>query len=77
MSNQEKLLCSSKTSPNWCRGFLKRNCPLLKIKKPLDKFKAKAAVVGHRVQSEISTHHQGRILAIDVKHPKDHFNYWP
>lgn len=41
------------------------------------KFKAKAIVVGHTVQSKFRSFYNGKAIGIDVRHPKDYHNKWP
>jgi hypothetical protein len=37
----------------------------------LSKFKAKAVVVGHTLQSKVTKAFEGKVFGIDVKHPSD------
>ena len=43
----------------------------------LNKFNAKSIIVGHTLQSKVKRHYNGKVIAIDVKHPKDYQNHWP
>ena len=71
------LLLSSKTGICWYRGYFKDDLTQEEIDKPLLKFKAKAIVVGHTVQSKIKSFYNGKVIGIDVRHPKDYHKNWP
>ena len=47
------------------------------MEKGLDKFGAKAVVVGHTLQWSVKKLYQGKVFAIDVKHPKDYRSSFP
>ena len=47
------------------------------INSGLDKFNAKSVIVGHTLQSNVNRQYQGRVIGIDVKHPKDYHKIWP
>lgn len=71
------MLLSSKTGICWYRGYFKDDLSLEEIKKPLDKYNAKAIIVGHTLQSKVKSHFEGNVIAIDVYHPKDYHKNWP
>ena len=43
----------------------------------LNKFNAKSIIVGHTLQYKVNRQYNGKVIAIDVKHPKDYQNHWP
>ena len=40
-------------------------------------FNAKSVVVGHTLQSKVNKLYEGKVIAIDVHHPKDYQKHWP
>jgi hypothetical protein len=76
-SNNEDFLVSSKTGPSWYRGYFKDDLSQEDIEKGLDKFAAQAVVVGHTLQWSVKKLYQGKVFAIDVKHPKDYSTSLP
>lgn len=68
----EHLFVSSITGPCWYRGYFRENLTQEQVEAGLTKFGAKAVVVGHTLQSEITKAYQGKVFGIDVKHPSDH-----
>ena len=76
-SNNEDFLVSSKTGPSWYRGYFKDDLSQEDIEKGLDKFGAQAVVVGHTLQWSVKKLYQGKVFAIDVKHPKDYRSGFP
>jgi len=75
--DKEAFLVSSKTGPAWYRGYFKDNLSQADVDKGLDKFSAKAVVVGHTLQWSIKKLFQGKVFAIDVKHPNDYLDSFP
>ncbi|MBT33290.1 MAG: hypothetical protein CMO01_26815 [Thalassobius sp.] len=73
----EQLLTSTKKGISWYRGYYKEDLKQVQIDYILQKFDAKSIVVGHTLQSEVSTSFEGKIIGIDIKHPKDYRNTWP
>lgn len=71
------ILLSSKTGICWYRGYFKDDLTQEEVDKPLDKFNAKAIIVGHTLQSKVKSHYNGRVIAIDVKHSNDYHKNWP
>jgi len=61
-------LVFAKTGPLWYRGFFGGKLEEATVVTILDRFGAKNVVVGHTLVDEISTLHNGRVYAIDVKH---------
>jgi hypothetical protein len=76
-SGNEEFLISSKTGPAWYRGYFKDDLSQEDIEKGLDKFAAKAVVVGHTLQWSVKKLYQGKVFAIDVKHPNDYETHFP
>jgi calcineurin-like phosphoesterase family protein len=76
-SGNEEFLVSSKTGPSWYRGYFKDNLSQEEVEKGLDKFAAKAVVVGHTLQWSVKKLYQGKVFAIDVKHPNDYKSHFP
>lgn len=76
-SGNEEFLVSSKTGPSWYRGYFKDDLSQQEVEKGLDKFAAKAVVVGHTLQWSVKKLYQGKVFAIDVKHPNDYESSFP
>ncbi len=75
--NPEQLLTSTHTGICWYRGYFKDTPTQNEVEKGLTHFGARAIVVGHTLQSEVSRHFKGKVTAIDVKHPKDYHKNFP
>ena len=75
--NMEQLLTSTHTGILWYRGYFKDNLTQEEVERGLDKFKAKAIVVGHTLQSKVNRRYEGKVIGIDVKHPKDYHKNFP
>lgn len=73
----EQFLVSSKTGPAWYRGYFKDELSQEDVQKGLDKFSAKAVVVGHTLQWSVKKLYKGKVFAIDVKHPNDYESHFP
>ncbi len=73
----EQFLISTKTGPSWYRGYFKDDLSEEDVEKGLKAFNAKAVVVGHTIQSKVTSHFNGKVFGIDVKHPKDYHKNWP
>ena len=73
----ERLILSDQKGICWYRGYFNEDLSQADVDKPLEKFEAKAVVVGHTLQKEVTTLYNGRVIAIDIKHPKDYRNIWP
>ncbi len=71
------LLISTRTGPAWYRGYFKDNLSVQDVAQGLEPFHARAVVVGHTLQSKVKKLHNGRVYAIDVKHPKDYVSSFP
>lgn len=73
----QRLLTSFNTSPYWYRGYFKNDLSEEEIDKGLNKFNAKAVIVGHTIQSKVNRKYNGKVIGIDVKHPVDYYKYFP
>lgn len=76
-ADKHNLLHSSRTGPCWYPGYFKEDLKQEDVTASLDKFGAKDVVVGHTLQHRVKTHFDGKVIAIDVKHPSDHEMNWP
>ncbi|WP_338790606.1 metallophosphoesterase [Bernardetia sp. MNP-M8] len=73
----EQFLNSTKTGICWYRVYYKDDLTQEEVEKGLDKFNAKSVVVGHTLQSEVNRKFNGKVIGIDVKHPKDYHKNFP
>lgn len=71
------LLLSSKTGICWYRGYFKEDLTQEEVEKPLEKFNAKAIIIGHTLQSKVKSKYNGKVIGIDVKHSNDYHKNWP
>ncbi len=74
---ESDFLISTTTGPSWYRGYFKDDLSADEIEKVLNKFGAKSIVVGHTIQNKVRRFYDGRVHAIDVKHPKDYLKSFP
>ncbi|SHH57425.1 metallophosphoesterase [Winogradskyella jejuensis] len=73
-----ELLLSSKTGVSWYRGYFREDDLSQKqVDSSLDKFDAKSIVVGHTLQNKVKRVFEGKVIGIDVQHPKDYHKNWP
>lgn len=73
----EQLLTSTKTGICWYRGYFKDDLTQEQVDRGLNKFKAKSIIVGHTLQSKVKKTYNGKVIGIDVHHPKDYHKNWP
>jgi len=73
----DQLIISSKDGICWYRGYFNDNLSQEDVEKGINKFNAKAIVVGHTLQWNVKKLFNGKVFAIDVKHPKDYRKNWP
>ncbi len=71
------VLLSSKKGICWYRGYFKDDLTQEEVEKPLAKFNAQTIIVGHTLQSKVKSHYKGKVIGIDVRHPKDYHKNWP
>ncbi len=74
---KEQFLNSTQTGISWYRGYFKDDLTQEEVELGLNKFNAKAIVVGHTLQSKVKKHYNGKVIGIDVKHPKDYHKNFP
>jgi len=75
--NIEQLLVSTHTGISWYRGYFKDDLTQEQINNGLNKFNAKSVIVGHTIQSKVNRQYEGKVIGIDVQHPKDYHKNWP
>ena len=75
--NLEQLLISSHSGLAWYRGYFKEDLTQDEVEAVLNKFGANSIVVGHTLQSEVNRLFNGKVIGIDVKHPKDYAKSFP
>jgi len=73
----EQLILSNKKGICWYRGYFKDDLSQDDVEKGLEKFNATAIIVGHTIQWRVKKLYEGKVFAIDVKHPKDYNKNWP
>ena len=73
----EKAILNTKTSPYWYRGYYQDELNQNEIDKILDFYNCSQIIVGHTIQKEVNRKYNGKIIGIDVKHPKDYYKYFP
>jgi hypothetical protein len=71
------ILVSSKNGPAWFRGYFKEELSQESVDRVLDHFDAKDVIVGHTIQSKVNSSFNGRVIGIDISHPKDYHKNWP
>ncbi|WP_286235415.1 metallophosphoesterase [Thalassotalea sediminis] len=76
-ASEDDFLISSKTGPAWYRGYFKDDLTQQEVEQGLAKFDAKAVIVGHTLQWRVKTFFEGKVVAIDVKHPSDYETHLP
>ena len=69
--NLEQLLISSQKGIAWYRGYFKDDLSQEQVEQGLNKFNATSIVVGHTLQSKVNKQYNGKVIGIDVRHPKD------
>ena len=74
---KESFLRSSATGLAWYRGYFKDDLNQQEIEQGLNSVGAKSVVVGHTIQSKVNTLFNGKVIAIDVKHPQDYLTSFP
>ncbi|WP_299946985.1 metallophosphoesterase [uncultured Microbulbifer sp.] len=77
LETKESFLRSSTTGPAWYRGYFKDDLSQLEVEQGLKVVEPKAVVVGHTLQSKVNALYNNKVLAIDVKHPKDYLFSFP
>ncbi|MGG8496480.1 metallophosphoesterase [Tenacibaculum sp. TC6] len=72
-----QFLTSTRTGLAWYRGYFKDNVSEEQIESCLKKFNANSIIVGHTLQRKVKKLFNGKLYAIDIKHPKDYETNWP
>ena len=72
-----EALISTETGLAWYRGYFKGDVSNASLQKTLDKFDALSVTVGHTLQFRVNKQFDGRVFAIDVKHPDDYRGSFP
>ncbi len=73
----DQLVLSKRKGICWYRGYFEEDLTQEQVEKGIEKFNAKAIIVGHTPQWTIKSLFNKKVFAIDVKHPKDYINNWP
>lgn len=73
----EQRLISSHSGVAWYRGYFKDELAQEEIDRVLFHFDAGAIVVGHTLQSKVNARFNGKVIGIDVRHPKDYSSSFP
>lgn len=66
------LLTDTRNGPAWYRGYFESALSQAEVETSLRHFGAKAVVVGHTPVWRVRSMFEGKVLAIDVKHPLDY-----
>lgn len=73
---KEKLILEGQTSPYWYRGYF-NELEQEEIDEILNFYQTSNIIVGHTVQDDVHRLHNGKIIGIDVVHPKGYAKYFP
>ncbi len=73
----DQLITSHKKGVCWYRGYFNDDLSQNEVEKGVAKFNAESVVVGHTIQSMVKKLFDGKVYAIDVKHPGDYISMWP
>lgn len=73
----EELVLSTETGPCWYRGFFSADLEQHEIDNLLKKFASQKVIVGHTIQQKVNWIYEKKVIAIDVQHPQDQYEYWP
>lgn len=68
---------STNTGISWYRGYFKDNLQQKDVDRNLKAFHAKAIAVGHTLQLQGNRQFKGKVIGVDVKHPKDYSKSFP
>lgn len=72
-----ELIISTRKGISWYRGYFREDLSQVQIDSQLATFNAKSVVVGHTLQSKVKSFFNGKVIGIDVHHPKDYNKTWP
>lgn len=73
----DQLVLSKREGICWYRGYFDEDLTQEQVEQGINKFNAKAIIVGHTPQWTVKSLYNGKVFAIDVKHPKDYIKNWP
>lgn len=73
----DQLVLSNKKGICWYRGYFNDDLSQEEVEKGIGKFEGLAIVVGHTIHRKVKKFYNGKVYAIDVKHPKDYNKNWP
>lgn len=71
------MVLSNKKGICWYRGYFNDDLSQEEVEKGIGKFEGSAIVVGHTIHRKVKKFYNGKVYAIDVKHPKDYNKNWP
>lgn len=75
---KNQLLFSSERSPYWYRGYFTGEVSEVNVDSVLQFYSVKHIVVGHTIQNSVRSLFDGRVIAIDVRHPQEEWgSYFP
>jgi hypothetical protein len=77
VKSTDQFVLSAVTGPCWYRGYFREDLTQQEVEAGLNKFKAKAVVVGHTLQRKVTRTFEGKVFGIDVKHPSDNRSDFP
>ncbi len=66
------LLLSTRDGPSWYRGYFEADLTQAEVEKTLATFGASTVVVGHTPQRRVHRLFDGKVLAINVRQPRDY-----
>lgn len=66
------LLLSTRYGPSWYRGYFEADLTQAEVEKTLATFGASAVVVGHTPQRRVQSLFDGKVIAINVRQPRDY-----
>jgi len=72
-----QYLVSTRDGVAWYRGYFDAELSQVQIQAPLAKFGAHRVVVGHTPQRQVQLLHDGLVLAINVRQPRDYRGSFP
>jgi len=68
---ESALIFDTKRGPLWYRGYFRNDIGNRGITKIVNYYDVENIVVGHTIQEKINTFFKNRIIAIDLKHPRN------
>jgi len=77
IKNIDDLLLSNRKGIAWYRGYFKDDLSQNQIDSVVSKFNAKSIIMGHTIQSSVNRQYNGKVIGIDVRHPRDYRESWP